>query len=418
MKLTNHIATRYIGVTAILLLISIPLFYIVLERVMWNSIDENMQFQREWMEEKLQTTSPEHFLSFNNNIQIRPGSFSQAEERFYNEKIYIPNDKEMVSYRVLEFNTEVHGKPYAVRIQKSLVENEDVLLAIVAMQIGVLLVLLLALAFINRNLKKNVWTPFYKILESLRSYRIDRDEPLHLASSKINEINSLNKSLNVLTKHNYEVYKSQKEFTENTSHELQTPLATMQSTLDLLWQNFTPDETQAELMQTLTETNMYMSKLNKSLLLLAKIDNNQFSDKKEINVISLTEIVLARYSENFAQKNINIHENFLSPVIVFAHETLVETLLGNLVSNAFRYTPQNGEVEIKIANNTFTIGNTAENGQPLDKQKLFQRFQRQQPNVQSSLGVGLEICRRICVQSGFEIEYDFTDGKHWFKVIF
>ena len=137
MKLTNHIAFRYIGAAAIVLLISVPLFYIVLQRVMWDSIDKNLQFQKEWTEEQLKTISPEHFVSFNNDIIILPRLFPH-KERYYNEKIYIPYDKEMNTYRVLEFNTNVGGTPYAVRIQKSLVESEDILQAIAAMQICVL----------------------------------------------------------------------------------------------------------------------------------------------------------------------------------------------------------------------------------------------------------------------------------------
>ena len=136
MKLTNHIALRYIGVATIVLLISVPLFYVVLQRVMWNSIDESLRFQKEWTEEQLKNISPEHFVSFNNDIIILPRLFPKIE-RYYNEKIYIPYDKEMVTYRVLEFNTKARGIPYAVRIQKSLVESEDVLQAIAAMQIGV-----------------------------------------------------------------------------------------------------------------------------------------------------------------------------------------------------------------------------------------------------------------------------------------
>lgn len=416
MKLTNHIAVRYIGTTAILLLISIPIFYIVVERVMWHSIDENLEFQREWIEDRLHTTSPENFISFDNNILIRPGTIPSEEERFYNEKIYIPNDKEMVSYRVMEFNTVIEGKPYSIRIQKSLVENDDILQAIAIMQVGVLLILLLALVFINKNLQKNVWSPFYKILESLRHYRIDQNEPLHFSLSKIDEINSLNRSLNLLTKHSHDMFTAQKEFTENTSHELQTPLATMQSTIDLLWQNSSPDDFQAELMQTLTETNIYISKLNKSLLLLAKIDNKQFADKKEIDVDRCTEKILARYKENFAQKDIVISKNKISNCTIFADETLIETLIKNLISNTFRYTPENGKVEIEISENVFRIGNTAQCGEPLDKQKLFLRFQKQQYSVPDSVGLGLEICRRICIQSGFEIVYDFSEGMHWFVV--
>ena len=171
----------------------VPLFYIVLQRIIRNNFDEDLGFQRQWLEEKLRTTSPENFVSFNNNIIIRPGRFPQ-QERFYNEKLYIAYDNEMVPYRVLEFNNVTNGKPYAIRIQKSLMESEDVLRAIAAMQSGVLFILLSFLIFINARLRKTVWTPFYKTLNALNRYRIDRDEPLNLPDSNIQEIENLNRS--------------------------------------------------------------------------------------------------------------------------------------------------------------------------------------------------------------------------------
>ena len=79
MKLTKHIALRYIGMTSIVLIISVPVFYFILQRIMWNNIDEDLQSQRHWIENQLQKTSPENFVSFNNNILIRRGQFSKNE---------------------------------------------------------------------------------------------------------------------------------------------------------------------------------------------------------------------------------------------------------------------------------------------------------------------------------------------------
>lgn len=416
MKLTHHIAIRYIGAAIVVLLVSIPLFYFVLQRVMWHSIDENMAFQREWMVEQLKSTSPENFISFNNNIIIHPGQFRE-NERIYNETIYIPYDKEMVPYRVLEFNIEIDDKPYAIRIQKSLVESEDVLQAIAAMQIGILLLLLTALAFINKNLRKKVWKPFYNTLDTLKKYRIDHDEPLNLSKVSITEINNLNKSLNELTKNNRKIYIAQKEFTENASHELQTPLALMQSNLDLLWQTSPINEEQSRLLQNLTEINSRMNKLNKSLLLLAKIDNRQFTDKKQIDINALVEKILSRHIETFNQKGIEIQKNITSTVTMFADETLVETLFINLISNALHYTQKNGTVTMKLSAAEFKIGNTA-TGQSLNTEKLFKRFQKQNQSASIGTGLGLEICKRICDLNAFTIRYEFADGTHWFLIHF
>lgn len=78
-------------------------------------------------------------------------------------------------------------------------------------------------------------------------------------------------------------YRVQKEFTENASHELQTPLAIFQSKLDLLLQQQELTESQAEIIQDLYQMTSRISRLNRNLLLLAKIDNAQFAKSENIS---------------------------------------------------------------------------------------------------------------------------------------
>jgi len=417
MKLTNHIAIRYIGMSTVILLLSIPFFYFVLQRVMQYNTDESMSFQKEQIKKQLQTTSPQNLVSFNNNIIIRLGYLPDSNERFYSEDLYISYEEEIEPYRIMEFNAIANGRNYIVRIQKSMIENEDILQAIVSMQLSILFLLLLSLLFIDKRLNKKVWQPFYKTLDALRHYRIDKDNALNLPDVKITEITSLNHSINELTKHSHQIFTTQKEFTENASHELQTPLAIMQSNLDLLWQTSPISKEQMKLLENLTETNNRMNKLNKTLLLLAKIENQQYSDKKEINISNLIEKILIQHEEGFIQKNIQVTQNLSFTEELFADESLMQMLLGNLISNALRYTPKNGRINIIMQQNKVIIGNTATKG-PLDKEKLFKRFQKQNNTEIISTGLGLEICKRICKINSFHIQYNFSEKMHWFKVEF
>lgn len=138
MKLAHHISYRYVGISALVLLISIPVFYFILQRVMWNNFDEELKFEKKWIKETLKKTSPENFVSYNNNIIIRPGKSGQIKDDFFTENIYVSDDQETVPYRVLEFSTIENGKEYSIRIQKSLVETDDILQAIATLQLGVL----------------------------------------------------------------------------------------------------------------------------------------------------------------------------------------------------------------------------------------------------------------------------------------
>lgn len=418
MKLAHHISYRYVGMSALVLLISIPVFYFILQRVMWNNFDEELKFEKKWIKETLKKTSPENFVSYNNNIIIRPGKSGQIKDDFFTENIYVSDDQETVPYRVLEFSTIENGKEYSIRIQKSLVETDDILQAIATLQLGVLLVLLIALFFINKTLNRKIWNPFYKTLASLKKYKLDSNTPIHFSQSSITEINDLNQSIHELTTHNLEIFHAQKEFTENASHELQTPLAVIQSNIDLLWQTQPLTEVQSQLINNLSEANIRMSRLNKSLLLLAKIDNQQFSDKKEIELASIINQFIKRNQEIYFYKKIKVSIQKEEEVKIYADLTLIEILLGNLISNSFRYTPENGTIFIEVTKEKFIIQNDAVNANRLDFNKLFKRFQKQNNENADSLGLGLEICKKICIQNHFSIQYSFVAQKHQFEIHF
>ncbi|MBS1572726.1 MAG: HAMP domain-containing histidine kinase [Bacteroidetes bacterium] len=417
MKLTHHISFRYIGITALVLLLSIPIFYFILQKVMWNSFDENLDSQQKWIEETLKKTAPENFVSFNNNIIIRPGNFPNKKRKFYTENVYVPDDEESVPFRVLEFNTSENGKDYAVRIQKSLVESEDLLQTIAILQAFIFFILMTTLLLINRKLKFKIWNPFYQTLERLEKFKLDTDVSLDLPQNSITEINDLNQSINVLTARNIEVFQAQKEFTENASHEMQTPLAILQSNVDLLWQTQPLSEEQTKILENLTETNSRISRLNKALLLIAKIDNQQFSDKKNIDIQVLVENILEKNRESFFHKNIDVRVKVEGQMIVTSDETLMEILFGNLISNAFRYSPKNTTIDIMIKSNQFSIENQAVDGTGLDTQKLFRRFQKQEHFHKNSIGLGLEICKKICEQNSMKIQYAFLNNKHEFRIL-
>jgi len=416
LKLTNHISIRYVGVASLIVMLSIPVFYMVIHAVMLHSIDEDMRFQRQWIEQKLLTTLPENFVSYNNNITIRIGSSNETKERIFDQDVFIPEDKETITHRVLECTSVINDKPYNIRIQKSLIENNDLLNTIIVLQVVIFLLLQTALLFINRRLNRRIWIPFYHTLNELRNYRMDKQEPLTLKACKISELNDLNFSLNELTGRNYKVFIAQKEFTENAAHELQTPLAIMQSNLDLLMQTTPINDEQAHLIESLTVANHRISRLNKTLLLLAKIENNQFTEKEQIRLNEVITEYISLYQDAMLLKQIRVSTSCVKNAEIFADKTLVGILIGNLISNAVRHTPHGGFIHLYLQPGLFRIMNTSTGG-ALDSENLFKRFHKQGKD-RHSVGLGLEICRKICSYYKYTIDYSFDDGLHCFKVLF
>lgn len=412
MKLTHYISIRYIGVTLLVMLISIPIFYFVLQNVLTGNIDESLQDQKILIIKKLQNVDNKNFVILENEIQVTKSSVAIPNEKLFTKEIYNKEEDEKEFFRILQFSVKSNSENYNVQIKQSLVESEDLLKIILKLLISILLILVATLLFINYNIKQKIWKPFYKTLAELKNFRVDKTDELKLEKSKINELNDLNLSLNELSSNNKKVYQSQKEFTENASHEIQTPLAIVQNNIDLLWQTENISEDQAKLMDEISTATIRMSKLNQALLLLSKIENRQFSDTEEVNLNQLAENFFKNYQEQIKFKELSIKTGLSKFFIIKINPNLAEILIGNLLLNALKYAPKGSEVQVYFTENDMRISNES-NGISLDKNILFKRFQRQN-NQENGTGLGLEIAKQIANSSGLKLTYEFNENRHFF----
>ena len=412
MKLTRYISIRYIGVTVLVMLISIPVFYLVLQNVLTGNIDESLQNQKTLITKKLQNVDNKNFVILENEIQVTKSSVAIPNEKLFTKEIYNKEEDEKEFFRILQFSVKSNSENYNVQIKESLVESEDLLKIILKLLISILLVLVGTLLFINYNIKQKVWKPFYKTLAELKNFRVDKTGELKLEKSKINELNDLNLSLNELSSTNKKVYQSQKEFTENASHEIQTPLAIVQNNIDLLWQTENISEDQAKLMDEISTATIRMSKLNQALLLLSKIENKQFSETEEVNLNRLAEVFFKNYQEQIKFKELEIKTQFSRFFLVNINSNLAEILVGNLVLNALKYAPKGSEIQALFTENEIHISNKG-NGKSLATDLLFKRFQRQN-NQENGTGLGLEIAMQIANSASLKLTYEFKENRHFF----
>lgn len=170
--------------------------------------------------------------------------------------------------------------------------EEDIMRGVMFQFLLITGVLSISLVLMMRFISKRLWTPFDDTLKQIESFTLE-DEALPLfADSNVKEFTRLNTVLIRLMKNNLKSYKTRKEFTENASHELQTPLAVFQSKLDILIQDPDMTEAQAKIVQNLYEVSNRLSRLSRNLLLLAKIDNRQYKQMEQIDVVAtLKEVV-------------------------------------------------------------------------------------------------------------------------------
>lgn len=293
--------------------------------------------------------------------------------------------------------------------------EEDIMKGVMFQFILITGVLSISLVLMMQFISKRLWTPFDNTLKQIEGFTLENEALPRFTDSNVKEFTRLNTVLIRLMKNNLKSYKIQKEFSENASHELQTPLAVFQSKLDILLQDPDMTEAQARIVQNLYEVSNRLSRLNRNLLLLAKIDNRQYKQMEQIDIVATLKGFIPLLDQ--LTEGIAIHQILGdSPLLIQGNRALLESMINNLVINAVRHNMEKGEIYIHIADKQLTISNTsAEDG--LDANLLFRRFYRPSEKVKGN-GLGLAIVKAICDYHGWRISYIYKSNKHHFIILF
>ena len=166
---------------------------------------------------------------------------------------------------------------YTIRVWLKTLEVDEFMEGIIASLFVILILLLMAFILINWWVSRTVWKPFYKTVETLQSFNPSDKEKPALHESHVKEFSELNFSVNRMMDKMITDFKSQKQFTENASHEMQTPLAVIKSKIELLIQSDKLEDKENDLISSIDVAVTKLERLNKSLLLLTKIENHQFN---------------------------------------------------------------------------------------------------------------------------------------------
>ena len=296
--------------------------------------------------------------------------------------------------------------------------REDTFLIIGAVTLLTVLFFILILAgfiLLNRRISQKLWQPFYHSLDRIRSFDLNHNNTIAFEETNIDEFRELNQSLDKLISGNIAAYNQQKEFADNASHELQTPLAIIQSKLEILMQSQSLTDEQYNIIEDALKSLARVGRINKNLLLLTKIDNSQFMDKEKIDLAKLITKAAVQFNSFTEDKKMQIETNIQEGVIVEGNRILVEILLNNLMTNAIRYGSENSIISINLSPGNMTIANNGENA--LQPEQLFKRFANASGQM-TGTGLGLALVRQISLRYNWNIEYDFQDKKHIFMLHF
>lgn len=412
-----RLSTRYIRVnllaSLIILLISAFTYYIVISHILLGVLDDNLKVEEQ---EIVEFTEHYHHLPPAGNFKEQIVQYRRVKKpvkRKFEDTDYVKKAKHHKEPgRSLTTSVSLDGSIYEVKIIKSKVESEDLIKIIFFITLAVTGLLLISLTLINRFALAHLWKPFYSILSQMKAFNVAENKELNIEKTSIDEFVELNKAALALSLRVRQDYRELKTFTDNASHEMMTPLAVINSKLDTFLQTGTFKPEQGELLEDIYNGVSRLSRLNQSLLLITKMENQLIKDKEKLNLKSLIEQKIKQFHELLLAENISIEYSLTDSYVVMS-KYLADILLNNLFSNAIKHNKKGGVMAVELTDSKLVISNSGDE-QSIDAEKAFERFYKN--TASEGMGLGLAISKQICSTSGFALSYQYGAGMHHFSI--
>lgn len=420
MKLLNHTLKYLVLLLPVIIAIWAGLFYYNMVDEVEDSLDDGLaNYKMLIIEQALRDTSILHNAEFNErNYAIRPvdaiGALAMTDQ-YLDTMMYMVSEEDFEPVRMLKTAFKQQDKYYELRVISSSLEKDDLVEDLLFSIIWLYVVLIASVLIINNFVLRRIWTPFYQLLDKIGKFNLEKNPVITPTPSKVSEFQELDHRLVQLANQSAATYASQKQFLENAAHELQTPLAISINQLELLAEHKDVPPQYVEAIGTVTRNLRRLSRLNKALLLLTKIENRQFEINEEIEINQVIKRLLDQYEDVITSRQIEVELEEAIKLRWKMNADLAEILISNLLKNAWVHNQSGGVIRIVVGADQLVIANTAVSG-ALDTDRIFERFRKDSPDIQR-VGLGLAIVKAIGMVSGLRIDYRFAGGMHYFSVI-
>ncbi len=393
-------------------------FFIVQEEVQ-KETDFTLRDNLREMVEEVREGVPLNILR-RGNVEIIPlGSQVQVDTQYVFSDTLAPHpylEGQMEPYRKITAVREIDGQYYRISITDIFIESDDIYDVVVDIMLKLFLILGVSMIIFSFLITHWLFQPFQKILYQISSFNLKKQEKLHLPDTTTREFQQLNTFVSQMASKARRDYLAVKEFSENASHEMQTPLAIARGKLELLLETPGLTNEQLELVNAVQQSIGKLSRLGTALQLLTKIENKEFARQEAVNLSEILNQNLSHFGELASLKGLSLRSENEPNVFITVDPTLADILIGNLLKNAIRHNTDKGWIEVKLDKKHLSIRNT---GLPptVPPEQLFERFQKG-PLSNGSLGLGLAIVKKIVDASNFRASYDYGEGVHQVSVIF
>lgn len=383
-------------------------FFLVMRDAVQDSIDEGLDDQEEMILYRVKSDST---LLHVHDLGLYGFAITQVEgkvkQRFSDTLLYVPSEGEVEAVRLLTKGFKHQGVRYQLQIYSSTVEEEDLLETLLIALVVLYVVLLLTIMLVQRFVLRRTWQPFHAILNRLKTFRLGTPTQVSEVATGVYEFRELKAAADVLMRHASEAYAQQRAFTENAAHELQTPLAIAINKLELLAEQQAGEEERMEVVSEVIALLERLTRLNRSLLLLARIENRQFLDERPVHFGQLATQVLDEFADLATHREVELSIEVHAALQRMMDPALARTLITNLVKNAIVHNMRGGRATVQVYADRVVVSNTGQD-RALDTERIFDRFYKQ-TTTDAGTGLGLAIAKAIAELYGLQLHYAFHD---------
>lgn len=409
MKLLNRSLLHLSVVLLLVLAVWAVAFFFIVRNSVQDSIDEGLDDQHEIIRFRLEQDST---LLQVRDLGLNGFAFAPATAKvkaYYRDTLlYVPSEGEVEPVRLLTKTFNYRDGYQQLEIYTSTVEKDDLVEDLLIAVVVLYAVLLLTIIIVNNVLLRRMWRPFHAILAEVKQFRLGTGHVLAEVPTGISEFQELKAAADALVLHASDTYNNQRAFTENAAHELQTPLAIAINKLELLAEQ---EGSEAERMATIGEVLALLerlTRLNKSLLLLTRIENRQFPQEQRISLADLLQEVMEEFADLAEHRKVELNVQITGDLDVTMDPGLARILLTNLVKNAIVHNVPGGTVTAQVEDGQLTILNTGVD-RPLDGARIFGRFHKE-TTADGGTGLGLAIAKAISDLYGLHLSYAYEAG--------
>lgn len=315
------------------------------------------------------------------------------------------------SYRRLTTAIYVKDTYYTVRLYEEVASWNHISRTILLSVLAGLLIWILLLYILNQLVLDKILAPFYETISTLEHISDPSDLNENFPDTTTYEINVLNRALNSMMQHIHSSFEDQKQFIQNASHELLTPLSIIRQKAEKILSNADLlDEQTIKAAGHIQDTSVRLSRLSNALLLISRVENRQYSLDEDVEITASAENIINELNDFIEMKELTLEKQLDCPVKVKGNSELIQAAIYNIVQNAIKFTPDGATITLRT-----NCGEERPQFSVLDEgpgisqdylDSIFDRFQKTENHTagfeNDSPGLGLSIVQSICRLHDFE----------------